>query len=101
MRLSEMRDLVSGASTGLGASIAKYFDAIHYSRERASPDGWINAMRMIVHAAWAPGQPIGSKDIVNYMLDHMNLTLRLLSIPHKRFVFISSIDVYPKHVMGK
>jgi nucleoside-diphosphate-sugar epimerase len=50
----------------------------------------------IIHCAFNPARPTeaaGSRAIVE---ENVELTRNLLSLPHDRFVFLSSIEVYPK-----
>lgn len=89
-----MRILISGTSGGLGASLHKRFGGEPYSRTSVlAPSG---AFDMIIHCAVDAAKSVTHDTIDAYVRNNVELTRRLVAIPHRRFVFISSIDVYPR-----
>jgi nucleoside-diphosphate-sugar epimerase len=89
-----MRILISGTSSGLGASLHKRFGGEPYSRTSVlAPSG---AFDTIIHCAVDTAKAVTHETIDAYFRNNVELTRRLVAIPHRRFVFISSIDVYPR-----
>lgn len=90
-----MKVLVSGASSGLGKFLAAHFTADAF--DRAAGTAPQNAYDLIVHCAFNTGRAIPSDAFPAYVNDTIGLTERLLAIPHGKFVFVSTVDVYPPH----
>jgi nucleoside-diphosphate-sugar epimerase len=89
-----MRFLISGTATGLGASLHRRFGGEAYSRTSVlAPSG---AFDTIIHCAVNTAKDVSHGTIDGYFRDNVELTRRLLAIRHDRFVFVSTIDVYPK-----
>jgi len=89
-----MKTLVSGSSSGLGAWLAVMLRAERYERTFDSLGG-VNRLGeqydLIVHCAFAMPDYRDSFD--NYLKSQLSLCRSLLKIPHRRFAFISSLDV--------
>lgn len=89
-----MRILITGTSSGLGAALHKRFGGEAYSRTSVlMPSGVFD---MIIHCAVDTAKNVTHETIENYFRNNVELTRRLLTLRHRRFVFISSVDVYPK-----
>jgi nucleoside-diphosphate-sugar epimerase len=89
-----MRILVSGASSGLGRFLKESLGADAYDRtQNHAPQ---KEYDVIIHSAFNVANKVPSDQFAQYLDDNIGLTSRLLSIPHKQFIFISSVDVYPK-----
>lgn len=86
-----MRTLVTGAAQGLGFAMARALDAETYVRGDSFPDGEFDT---IVHCAANTMRPVRMADAARYFDDNVGLTDRLLGLPHRRFVYVSSVDVY-------
>lgn len=87
-----MNVLVSGASSGLGRYLKRKFRAKAFSR--FSPDERPDNYDVIIHCAQAPmNDPM---NLYNDFHECRLLAKRLLNWRPKKFVFISSVDVYPK-----
>jgi nucleoside-diphosphate-sugar epimerase len=95
----ENKILITGVTSGLG----KYFDeklrGIPLTRNTTKLE-WdkLNefGVDVIIHCAFNSSKNINSDNLGAYLEDNLELTRRLLNIPHKKFIFISTIDVYPK-----
>ncbi len=92
--------LVTGASSGFGKHCVERFNATTYSRKTTAAEIAANAKAepydVIIHAAFNTKPIIDTSQLYAYLNDTLFLTQRLTTIPHKRFIFISSVDVYPK-----
>lgn len=91
-----MRALVSGTSSGLGKFFKHALHADGYSRS----SGLLPSKEpydIIVHCAFNTANDLAESD-PQYIHDTIGLTEKLLSVPHKQFVFISSVDVYPNNI---
>jgi uncharacterized protein YbjT (DUF2867 family) len=88
-----MRTLVSGTSSGLGAWLLKRFGASRYDR-KSKPNGEMSGslfpFDLIVHCASA--MPTQDEGIEAYVSRLTSVCRALLSVPHRKFVFISSVD---------
>lgn len=82
--------IISGTSSGLGKYLSEQILSTPFKR-----DGQNNFLEQetIIHCAW--GQDVSNP--AEYVTNAINLAKELIKIPHKQFVFISSIDVYPKN----
>lgn len=93
-----MKFLISGAQSGLGKHLFEIFGGIPLTREtsKAEIDNLKKGVDIIIHAAFNSNKDIDSNNIYSYLEDNIFLTEKLIKIPHKKFIFISSVDVYPK-----
>lgn len=89
-----MRILVSGASSGLGKFLKNTFAADAFNRELASaPQAEYD---LIIHCAFNKAHTVKNTQFSSYIDDNLGLTSTLMAIPHQQFVFLSTVDVYPK-----
>jgi nucleoside-diphosphate-sugar epimerase len=90
------RILVSGASGGLGAAVAKLPGAEPLRRDRPMDDlGRGEPYDAIVHCAVNAARQESTAGLAGYVADNLLLTQRLMRVPHRKFIHVSSIDVYP------
>lgn len=95
-------NLITGAARGLGLAMHRALGGIPFTRGTTIE----SVMReepydAIIHCAVNSAKTVNEQDAYGYVADNFLLTQRLLQIPHKRFVYISSIDVYkPMDSMG-
>lgn len=94
-----MKFLISGTASGLGKHLFQVFNGISYTHDTPT-ENLITLQKkgvdIIIHAASNSSNNVTSKDLYSYIEDNIFLTKKLLKIPHKKFIFISSVDVYPK-----
>lgn len=94
-----MKILISGTSSGLGKYLFETFDGIAYNRQ-TSKDQYNQLIKtgvdVILHCAFNSSKFVDSNNLYSYLNDNVLLTEKIIEIPHKKFIFISSVDVYPK-----
>ena len=92
-----MNILVTGSRSGLGRFLHEELGGFSLSREmplaHLELPGCLDA---IIHCAFNSNNSTSSKDLYSYLDDNIFLTSRLTEIPCRKFVYLSSIDVYPK-----
>ncbi len=95
-------NLITGAARGLGLAMHRALGGIPFTRGTT-----LDSIRReepydaIIHCAVNSAKEVSEQDAYGYVSDNLLLTQGLLQIPHKRFVYISSIDVYkPIDSMG-
>lgn len=94
-----MKILVSGSSRGLGKYLFENSDGISWARsisDKAKRELKSKSVDIIIHCAFNSSSSVDSTSLYGYLSDNVLLTEELLNIPHKKFIFISSVDVYPK-----
>lgn len=94
-----MRVLTTGIHSGLGRYIHENFSGLGLTREnrgecfkKVKREG----VDCIIHCAGNNHKAINSASLYDYISDNVFLAQELVSLPHKKFIFISSIDVYPR-----
>lgn len=90
--------LVTGVRSGLGHAVHQALGGIGFTRGMALDDPAILAAApfdAIVHCAVNAAKSVSMKTAYGYMEDNLLLTQRLVDIPHRKFVFVSSLAVYP------
>lgn len=92
--------LITGHKSGLGRYLYEYFGGI--GLDRNVPDDKFEQIKLegvdaIIHCAFNRARKINSKNLYQYIYDNVFLTKKLAKIPHKKFIYISSVDVYPKN----
>ena len=96
-----MKVLTTGTLSGLGKHIHETFGGISWTRDldpielQKIKTGGVD---VIVHCAVNSRQSIDSTYLYDYLSDNVLLTEEVASVPHRKFVLISSVDVYPKHL---
>ena len=85
--------IISGTSSGLGSYLKERMDCFIFERQK--PDIYPkNKNNIIIHTAFDSSKNIEQKNILNYIENNFVITKKLLKIPHRKFIFISSVDVY-------
>lgn len=94
--------LITGTKSGIGKFFSEKFGGLSLTRENAEEvlkkieqEG----VETIIHAAFNTKKDVTHKDLSAYVDDNVYLTERLLSLPHKTFIFLSSVNVYPPSEM--
>jgi nucleoside-diphosphate-sugar epimerase len=89
--------LITGTSSGLGSYLLKELGGTPFRRsyplEMIPHSG--TYYDCIIHCATDARNSIDSEELLSYYHSHIELTNRLIQIPHRLFVFISSSAVYP------
>jgi len=99
--LNDKRVLTTGIFSGLGKYIHENLGGIGLTRATSPEDMEKiknSGVDVIIHCAFNSHRGINSDSLYYYLEDNVFLTKKLVSIPHKKFIFLSSVDVYPKGV---
>lgn len=97
---SGVQTLVTGIASGLGKQIHGTFRGEGLARENAEDVLGRAAhfgTEIIMHAAFNSRREVNASDLHGYYEDNILLTQKLVKVPHRKFIYISSIDVYPKN----
>lgn len=84
--------LITGSSSGLGKYLHDQLGGSAFYRDGRN----VKEAEVIIHCAFNRAREVNSKNLYQYLSDNVFLTKKLAKIPHKRFIYISSVDVYPK-----
>ena len=88
--------LITGTGRGLGKFLLKQFSTAHTITRKDNPKDYIELYDVIIHCAANVTHLTWEDDIpYSYYHDNVFLTKQVVSIPHKRFVHISSIAAVP------
>lgn len=93
-----MKTLVTGVKSGLGRFIHEQIGGLGLSREKQISDFKgldRNGVDVIIHCAANQARTVTSRTIAQYTDDNLFLTKKLVTIPHKKFVYLSTVDIYP------
>ncbi|HTL48853.1 MAG TPA: NAD(P)-dependent oxidoreductase [Verrucomicrobiae bacterium] len=93
------RYLLTGVSSGLGRYLHERLGGEGLTRENA-PEVLESARAkgcdVVVHAAFSAPKTGPSSMLAACLEDNIGLTQKLAEVPHRKMIYISSIDVYPK-----
>ena len=95
-----MKVLVTGNKSGLGKYLYENFpnamgwdrDTTEDEKEKIRKEG----ADVIIHCASNSSREVTSASLFLYIQDNICLAKELTAIPHKKFIFVSSVDVYPR-----
>lgn len=90
--------LITGARSGLGNAVHRALGGTAFVRGMATDDPAIRAAApfdAIIHCAVNADKAVSMRSGFKYLDDNFLLTQRLVDIPHRKFVFVSSLAVYP------
>lgn len=93
-----MRILITGTASGLGKYLHNNLGGIPLTRQTSDQEIEKikkNKVDVIIHCAFNSKR--NPKNLGLYFQDNVLLTEELTKIPNKKFIFISSVDVYPKN----
>lgn len=94
------RLLITGTESGLGRYLHEIFGGSVYTRrtsEREFNNFKKGGIDIIIHTAFNSAKDVDSNNLYSYIEDNIFLTKKALEIPHKKFILISTVDVYPKN----
>lgn len=97
--LKMVKFLITGHKSGLGRFLYEHFGGIGLDRNISFDKFEIicrEGADTIIHSAGQPPKTITLNSLYSFTDDNLLLTERVLSVRHKKFIFISSVDVYPK-----
>lgn len=83
--------LITGTSSGLGKYLHDNLGGISLHRDKIQK----KSVEIIIHCAFNSDRE--PKNLDQYYKDNVLLTEELTKIAHEKFIFISSVDVYPKN----
>lgn len=98
--MSKGKILTTGYLSGLGKHLYENLGGYGLDRETSLQEREKikkEGVDVIIHCAFNPRKDINSDSLYEYLKDNIFLTKDLVSIPHKKFIFISSLDVYSKN----
>jgi nucleoside-diphosphate-sugar epimerase len=90
--------LITGARSGLGHSTHRALGGTALVRGMSVDDPDIRAAApfdAIIHCAVNAAKDVSMRTAYRYMADNLLLTQQLVGIPHRKFVFVSTLAVYP------
>lgn len=90
--------LVTGIRGGMGKYLHEQLGGTGFTRQSNNLEELKRqSFDVIVHCAWScvPTQLITSENFSQYYYDNVILTEEILQIPHRYFVFFSTVDLYP------
>jgi len=91
------RILVTGSQSGLGKYLLENLpNTIGFTRKTKINFISRFSINTIIHCANNKATNIQSPDLYKYLNDNILLTHNLVKIPCKKFIYISTVDVYPK-----
>ncbi|MBI5122590.1 NAD-dependent epimerase/dehydratase family protein [Candidatus Roizmanbacteria bacterium] len=91
--MKKSKYLITGSSSGLGKYLNDQLKGTTFKRNAEN----VEATNILIHCAFNRTKEITSKNLYQYLLDNVFLTKKLVKIPHKKFIYISSVDIYPKN----
>lgn len=90
--------LVTGARSGLGNAVHRALGGTAFVRGMAVDDPAVREAApfdAIIHCAVNAAKYVSMQTAYDYMDDNFLLTQRLVGIPHRKFIFVSTLAVYP------
>ena len=91
--------LITGADSGLGKFLCQELKGIPLTRNTSAQEKsriFKNSIDTIIHCAFNSTQSIALDFLFRYVDDNLLLTRELISIPHQKFIYLSTTDTYPK-----
>jgi nucleoside-diphosphate-sugar epimerase len=88
-----MKLLISGTGSGLGKHLIDTLGGTPWNRQEATC-GERNP-EVIIHTAWPARPPVNTVGLAEHLENTLQLTRRLTEWPHRKFIFISTSEVYP------
>ncbi len=88
---------ISGIHSGFGKFLHEELGGEGFGRGDGEQviSRWRNEnAEVIIHCAFNPARNVSSGNLGVYLNDNVELTRNLCAIPHRKFIYISSVDVY-------
>jgi len=96
--MKKSKFLVTGNRSGLGRYLFEALPCYGLNREIGIDNYRNDSFDTIVHCAYNKSRDIDNTNLYNYLYDNVLLTYELTKIPHNKFIYISTVDVYPKNM---
>ena len=84
---------MTGTKRGLGKFLSMHFASDSLDRETPIPTCQFDA---VIHCAVSTIKDVDQNNCADYFSDNVFLTKKVLSIPCRKFIYISTVDVYPR-----
>lgn len=97
-----MNILISGVKSGFGKYLRENLGGAGFDKDDFAvkfPKLKRKNFDIIIHCAFNSARSVNSDTLGEYINDNLLLTEKLLSIKHKKFIYISSVDVYPRNTV--
>lgn len=98
--MKDLTILTVGTTSGIGKYIHKNLGGLTITRA-TSPAEFAEikdrGVDIIIHCARSKDKFVNSETLYNYIDDSLFLTKRLIDIPHKKFIYFSSVEAYAKN----
>jgi len=92
--------VITGNKSGLGRYLHENLSGLGFDRDNlasAIKEIKRKGTNVIIHCAFNPAKTVDARLLYSYLYDNVLLTKELTLLPHKKFIFISTVDVYPKN----
>ncbi|WP_085444443.1 NAD-dependent epimerase/dehydratase family protein [Magnetofaba australis] len=96
--------LITGAGGGLGKYLFEQLGGVALTRQSPpiAPPPAAEPFAAIIHCAFNMRRDLHAGDaLYGYLQDTLFLTQAMTALPHRRFILISSVDVYPQAQAGR
>lgn len=93
-----MKSLVTGVGSGIGKYLYEVLGGDGLSRQnsaRVLREAQNAEFDVIIHCAFNSMKDVSDRELNSYISDNVWLTRQLIQIPHRKFIFFSTVDVYP------
>lgn len=90
-----MKYLITGVTSGFGRFIYEELGGFGLTRQNRHKLSEIKKVDSIIHCAYDKRETISLGELPEYLDSNLFLTRELLQVPHKKFVFLSTTNVYP------
>lgn len=97
---NSMKILTTGSQSGIGKYIYETIGGTAITRTTPAEDFESlkrEGVDVIIHCAFNSAKKVSSANLYNYLYDNVILTNELVNIPHGKFIFFSTVDLYPKN----
>ena len=89
--------LITGVTSGMGKYLHEHLGGEGLTRKNAEKIfSEHKRFDAIIHCAYNSKREVNSENLYSYVCDNIALTEKLLDLPHKMFIFFSTVDVYPR-----
>ena len=90
-----MKYLITGVTKGFGRFVYEELGGFGLTRQNKHRLSEIKKVDTIIHCAYDKREIISSEELPEYLDSSIFLTRELLQVPHRKFVFLSTVNVYP------